>query len=188
MFLPRSEPLWLRNLGARERSTFFGMPLQINLRHLEEKNLTLQGELAAAELELESLDELIGVRRPLCYDLEVEKLEHNVLVQGKLHITLDCECARCLKPFDYALNLDQWVCHLPLEGEEAAVVAGDCIDLTPYLREDILLAFPQHPLCEPDCGGLAGSQRGPGPEPSGLAKSTTTSSAWAELNKLKFDK
>ena len=164
------------------------MPLLINLRHLEEKNLSLQGELASSELELESLDELIHAGRPLQYDLEVERLEQNLLVQGKLEIILECECARCLKRFDYSLKFDPWVCHIPLQGEESAVVQGDCIDLTPYLREDILLAFPQHPLCEPDCAGLTGRQPGPGPEPGGSAKSAAASSAWAELNKLKFDK
>ena len=59
------------------------------------------------------------------------------------------------------------------------------MDLTPYLREDILLEFPQHPLCEADCAGLpnraekeAGSATGAGQTPG--------SPVWSELNKLKF--
>ncbi|HTG44156.1 MAG TPA: YceD family protein [Verrucomicrobiae bacterium] len=160
----------------------------INLRHLEDKSLSLSGELPAEEMKLELLDELIHVERPLLYNLEIEKLEQNVLIQGEVQLTLQCECARCLKPFAYPLKFEEWVCHLPLEGEDAAAVQGDCIDLTPYLREDILLAFPQHPLCKPECGGLVGPHPGPGSEPGGLAKSTATSSAWAELNKLKLDK
>ena len=42
---------------------------------------------------------------------------------------------------------------MPLEGEEKANVINDLVDLTPYLREDIVLAFPQHPLCRPNAAG-----------------------------------
>ena len=162
------------------------MPPVVNLRHLKDKNLRLQGQISAEELQIESLDELIGARQPMRYDLEVQLLDSNLLVTGKLSMVLNCECARCLKPFEYRLQLDHWICHIPLQGEEAALVVNDCVGLTPYLREDTLLAFPQRPLCEPDCGGLTPSTQSSNSEPSGSPKSS--SSAWAELNKLRFDK
>jgi uncharacterized metal-binding protein YceD (DUF177 family) len=49
--------------------------------------------------------------------------------------------------------------HLPLEGEDKVPVDNDCVDLTPFVREDILLEFPQHPLCKPDCGGIENKNR-----------------------------
>ena len=160
------------------------MPLLVNLHHLEDKNLRLQGKLRPNELEIESLDELVHIRDPLSYDLEAQKLERGILVQGSLKLTLECDCARCLKSHSHAITLEPWVCHLALEGEEKVAVTDDCVDLTPYLREDILLAFPQHPLCEPECKGLASPQRGL--EAEGSKQSEPTSSAWAELNKLEF--
>ena len=63
---------------------------------------------------------------------------------------------------------------LPLEGEEEVPVINDCVDLTPYMREDILLAFPQHPLCEPDCGGLQ-AQPGQSERTSGASRSQNRS-------------
>src|SRR5262245_30041248 len=117
------------------------MALLINLRHLEDKNVRLQGELTAQELEIEHLDELIQARGPLTYDLEAQKLDQSVLVTGSLQLELDCECVRCLTPFRRVLELEGWVCHLPLEGEDKALVISDCIDLTPQIREDIVLAF-----------------------------------------------
>jgi uncharacterized metal-binding protein YceD (DUF177 family) len=159
------------------------MPLRFNLRHLEHKSLVLQGELSPEEMELATLDELIQVPRPLQYHLEVERLEDSVLVRGRLSIVLACECGRCLKPYDHPLVLDNWTCHLPLEGEDQVDVVNDCVDLTPYLREDILLAFPLHPLCGSDCGGLSyppQKMKGTAGEPMPV------SSAWAELNKLKL--
>ena len=160
------------------------MPLTINLRQLEEEALQLKGELPVMELELESLDELIRVKEPLQYDLEAQKMEEAVLVQGTLTLKLDCDCVRCLKRFTHTLQLEGWACHLPLEGEEAVSVSSDSVDLTPYLREDMVLAFPQHPLCNPECSGLAGSLK----TKANVSKAAKPDSAaaWAALDKLKL--
>ena len=158
------------------------MALLINLRHLERNDLTLTGELPVAEIDLDLHDELIRPEKPLVYDLVVQKLEDNLLVRGQLILPLACECVRCLKAFEFELKLPDWTCLLPLSGEEQVQVTADSVDLTPFFREDILLALPQHPLCQPDCGGLRKSH----PEkakPS--SRSRTEPSAWAELNKLK---
>lgn len=162
------------------------MPLTFNLRHLEDKNLRLKGELAAEDLEVAALDEMIHVNRPLTYDLEVQQLDQSVLVQGTLALTLDCECVRCLKPFQLPLKLDHWACHIPLDGEDKATVVNDCVDLTPYLREDIVLAFPQHPLCKPECSGLASTQQQSEKGPGMDGKSEAASTTWAALDKLKL--
>jgi uncharacterized protein len=162
------------------------MPLEVNLRHLEAHNVSLKGELAAADLEIEPCDEVIRVGEPLRYDLEVQKLEGGLLAQGSLHLRLDCECVRCLKRFCYDLDLNEWACHLPLEGEDRVAVSNDCVDLTPYVREDILLEFPQHPLCDPGCRGLPKSPIGKQSNTKKTGLDEAGSSAWAELNKLKL--
>lgn len=162
------------------------MSLLINLRHLEHKELELKGELSAADLELDELDELIHAPNDLHYDLEAQQLDSNLLVHGKLKITLECECARCLKPFEHELNIDPWAVHLPLSGEDKITMSGDTVDLTPYIREDILLAFPQHPLCESECGGLKSQPSIGANGSSGTKQTDETSSAWSELNKLKL--
>lgn len=162
------------------------MALLVNLRHLDKDSVRLEGQLQPDELDVEQSDELIHVNQPLNYDLEVQQLDKSLLAQGRLALTLDCECARCLKPFEQRLELAHWACHVPLEGEESASVTNDCVDLTPYLREDILLEFPQHPLCKPKCGGLPRSAPGRKKGTGGVAQTKENSSAWAELNKLKF--
>ncbi|MEO6035103.1 MAG: YceD family protein [Verrucomicrobiota bacterium] len=161
------------------------MPLTINLRHLEHNDLALKGELPAVDLELEQVDELIHAANPLHYELTVQRLDDNLLVQGDLSLTVEFECARCLKSFSRKLEFKNWSVHLPLAGEDKAEVLGDCVDLTPYIREDILLAFPQHPLCERECGGLKTKPSNRAKSSNG-AKQMEESSAWAELNKLKL--
>ena len=117
---------------------------------------------------------------------QVQKLEDGLLVQGRLHLVLECQCVRCLKPFQYHLTLDDWTCHLPLSGEDCAVAVNDYVDLTPYVREDILLEFPRHPVCTPECRGLPKTSIGKAINASGTGKTDMGSPAWAELNKLKL--
>ena len=136
------------------------MSLTVNLRHLENRNVALRGELPLAELDLDVRDEMIRVTQPVEYDIEIEKLDDAILVQGQLRVALECECVRCLKKFKRGLNLENWTLHLPLAGEDAVAVDNDCVDLTSFVREDILLEFPQHPLCKPDCRGLEKTSTG----------------------------
>ncbi|MBP9902142.1 MAG: YceD family protein [Verrucomicrobiota bacterium] len=158
------------------------MALRINLRYLERDDLTLKGELPVAELDLDLRDEMIRPEKPLVYELLIQKLDDNLLVRGRLFLPIACECVRCLKAFEYELDLPEWTCLLPLAGEEKVTITSDSVDLTPFLREDILLELPQHPLCKPECGGL----KKPTPErPKSSSLRRTEPSAWAELNKLK---
>jgi uncharacterized protein len=156
--------------------------LQINLRHLEEHAVRLQGALPVAELDFGPNDELIRAEQPLLYDLTVEQLHDSLLVTGLLRMTLDCDCARCLKKFKFEVKLAGWALHLPLEGEDKVSVHNDSVDLTPFLREDMLLNFPQHPLCRTDCAGL--NKKSKVSPAAGREKSKPA--AWAELDKLKL--
>jgi uncharacterized protein len=162
------------------------MALLVNLRHLERAPVRLRGLLPVSELDIVNTDELINLKQPLKYDLEVQELDKSILVQGNMELVLECECARCLKPFQQRLELTHWACHLPLEGEEKALITSDCVDLTPYVREDILLEFPQHPLCKRECGGLPKAAPGRKKNTGGAGQTRDNLSAWAELNKLQL--
>jgi pantetheine-phosphate adenylyltransferase len=160
-------------------------PLLINVRHLVQRDLELQGKLYPNQLEISSLDSMIQMDQPVAYDLQVQKMDKSILVHGRLAFHLDCRCVRCLRPFGMEVKLAHFAAALALEGEEAVRVDGDFVDLTPQVREDILLAFPQHPLCEPGCAGVrktsdSGQDAQPGQE------SQMTACAWAPLDKLKL--
>jgi len=162
------------------------MPLLCHLHQLQRHGLEFRGELSVAELGLENVDELIHFRHPLHYDLRVELVGRTVLVNGCLQMMLDCECARCLKPFQEELCLKQWSIQLPLEGQEQVPIQRDSVDLTPLIREDAVLALPQHPLCRPDCVGLTRQSSGGTQEVLGGQSCGDQSSAWAELSRLKL--
>jgi uncharacterized protein len=163
------------------------MRATVNLRHLEEGPQRLRGEATPEVLELDKLgDEIIKPEEPLHYDVEVEKQDRNLLVSGSLRTNLDCHCVRCLKAFKYPLELNPYHLYVPLEGEDAAPVVNDLVDLTPFFREDTLLAFPQHPLCSEDCAGLPNASGSKTAKSDKSAQGNETASAWSELDKLKF--
>jgi uncharacterized protein len=162
------------------------MALTVNLRHLDEGDLHLKGELSLEELDIDTRDEVIQIGSPLRYDINVQEVENGLLAHGSLDLRLSCECVRCLKKFDYPVRLPQWAAHLAFQGEEPTPVINDCVDLTPAMREDILLEFPQHPLCDPECRGLPKTTIGKAKNTSGEDDTNGESSPWSELDKLKF--
>ena len=116
----------------------------------------LQGELPVAELDFETGDEMIRVGPAAALRLGGSKnCDDALLVTGSLRLALDCQCVRCLKPFTRRAGIGRIgraICRWRARNKVA--VDNDCVDLTPFVREDMLLEFPQHPLCKPDCGGL----------------------------------
>lgn len=159
------------------------MPLLLNLRDLEDQDVVLDGEIPVEDLGFDFNDDIIHFTQPLKYHLNAQSLDDALLIRGKLELTLDCECARCVKPFDYPIEFPDWVCHIPTEGEEKAQINKGSVDLTPYIREDMVLAFPQHPLCREDCPGLDPQDQSASVEPSIDAEKK---SPWDQLNRLKL--
>ena len=94
------------------------MPLLLKIENLAKGPVHLRGELAVDELQMESLDELIEIGGPLEYDLTAKRAGDNISLQGRMGMRLKCECARCLQPFEYRVELPDWSCFLPLSGEE----------------------------------------------------------------------
>jgi uncharacterized metal-binding protein YceD (DUF177 family) len=160
-------------------------PLLCHLHQLENEDVHLAGELSAEALGLREIDELIHWASPVHYDLDVQLLNRSILIRGSLRALLECECARCLKPFAGALDLDPWSCLLRLDGEDRVRLDGDCVDLTPFIREDIVLALPQHPLCEAECSGITKNSQNDSCE-RGSEQPPVMAPDWDKLNKLRF--
>ena len=57
-------------------------------------------------------------------------------------------------------------------------------DLTPYLREDTFLAFPQHPLCESRCEGINQVSTDDGNAP---LSEPSNKNVWMELAQLNIE-
>jgi uncharacterized protein len=99
-------------------------------------------------------------------DIRATHTNPGALLEGDARATVAQECARCLKPIDtpvearfaeqyYAtLNVDTGAA-MPDAPLDAKTIGHDFrIDLTPLLREEVILATPLAPLCRPECKGL----------------------------------
>lgn len=121
--------------------------LQIQVKRVKDGPLSLTGELLPAVFELDPDDEQISAPDPLRYDLTAALVSDGLLVQGQVQTTFRCRCDRCLAYFDLPL----------VNGEVVHYVESplpDTLDLTPRVREDILINLPQKYLCREDCRGL----------------------------------
>ena len=159
------------------------MSLKVNLRLLEKESIQLDGDILGSELAPDFHDELMRLSHPVEYELTVDRQSESLLVTGSLRTHVDCECSRCLKSFVLSVQLDEFSVLSPLEGEDALPVDGDFADLTPSLREDILLSLPTNPLCGPDCRGL--KPKGQSRELQ-VREQAEPNKAWSALDNLKL--
>jgi uncharacterized protein len=107
---------------------------------------------------------LIGVPQGaiLRLDLRLESVSEGVLVSGTVSATTAGECGRCLRPISTDLEVSvQELFAYPdsttdatTEEDEIGRLQGDLIDLEPTVRDAVVLALPNTPLCRVDCPGL----------------------------------
>jgi uncharacterized metal-binding protein YceD (DUF177 family) len=90
---------------------------------------------------LELNDERVRAVSPVRYALDVGLSDGGLWAHGQLSADVECECVRCLERFQRPLEVPDFAVQIELEGKEM-------VDLTDYLREDILLALPAHPYCD----------------------------------------
>ena len=122
--------------------------MKINVKRIPEDGEHLKGTDPASILEVDGPD--VHFTQDVKYDFHAQIQGNALLVLGKLSTPATLQCGRCLRTFDQPLRVDQFVYHQELTGE-------DYVDLTPQMREDIILELPQRALCDEDCKGLCPS-------------------------------
>jgi uncharacterized protein len=88
----------------------------------------------------------------------ITRTPQGLLVQLKMHATLQSECARCLIEIEQPLEIsftDLFAFSPRTVTESGLILPEDGhIDLAPLVREYMLLEIPISPICSPDCLGL----------------------------------
>jgi uncharacterized protein len=122
-------------------------PLIVDVERLARAGERFVGEIPAAVLELEPTEELIVPSGNIRYDLFIQRLDDELLVRGSVRQPFRCTCVRCNGTFAWE-SVDPSVTFSVSVGETPFV------DLTPEIREGIMLTLPNHPLCRTECLGL----------------------------------
>jgi uncharacterized protein len=90
--------------------------------------------------------------------VRASRTPQGILLQADLQTEIELECVRCLTNFLQSLNIN--FTELYAFSQRYVTDSGllmpetGFIDLTPVLREYILLEIPISPLCRQDCKGL----------------------------------
>lgn len=90
--------------------------------------------------------------------VHVSRTPQGLLFEGKFKAVVATECVRCLEPFNQSLETDfnevyAYKSHSFTESGLYVPEDGN-IDLSPIVREYLMLENPMKPLCRPDCQGL----------------------------------
>jgi uncharacterized protein len=95
-------------------------------------------------------------------DLLLESVVEGVLVSGTATAPTVGECSRCLEPLSGQVQVrltelyayPDSATEASTDEDEVSRIVDDLIDLEPIVRDAVVLALPQVPLCSPDCLGL----------------------------------
>jgi uncharacterized protein len=157
-----------------------GGHLKIHLNQIPAGGLHLEGE---EDCPLGDLAEVRCVG-PLRYNLDVGVSDGALWAQGLIAQTVELNCVACLERFEHEIKVPAFALHTELHGPET-------IDITPFLREDILLNLPPYPRCDRD-----GGRECKGPKlaigTAGIVPAKTEAEKlehdWGVLDKLKLRK
>jgi uncharacterized protein len=151
--------------------------VKIHLRQLTHGSAHLEEDLDATPLELEKN----GARAtgPVHASLDIGFSDGGLFATGILSVPVEMQCVKCLRNFEMTFTVPDFATQVDLEGRES-------VDLTPEIREDILLTLPSHPRCDAD-----GRTKCPATFQSAPAAPLTEevdSSTWNALDQLKLKK
>src|SRR5437016_9901130 len=141
-------------------------------------------QILAAGLHLESEEECPisvldaeGIRSagPLHYNIDIGISSGALWANGSLSQPVELRCVSCLEKFVHEIQVPAFAVHTELRGPET-------LDLTPFIREDLLLNLPAHPHCDRDADRICNVKKIKAEEPVSKGKSD-----WSELDKLKLN-
>ena len=163
--------------------------LRVDLRELAQGPVETSGELAQDDPGIEGTD--LTLREPVRVGGRLQAIgDGRFYWHGTARTVVKGECRRCLTPADAPVNLEIGALFTQdpeaLEDPDSYPVAPDAteIDVTPAVREELLLAAPRYVLCREDCKGMCpqcGQDLNAGP--CGCAPATDA--RWQPLKSLK---
>lgn len=146
--------------------------MKVHLKQIPAAGLHLEGEeeCPIAELDVE------GIRSagPLHYNINIGVSSGALWANGSISQTVELRCVSCLEKFIHEIEVPAFAVHTELRGPET-------LDLTPFIREDLLLNLPAHPHCDRDGGRICKAKYIETPEQDARRESD-----WSALDKLKL--
>ena len=119
--------------------------MKIDINQLSSEENVFMGQCSNADLDIETED--LKLASPLEVKAIVSKGLDNINVLLKIKGKIEVNCSRCLA--DFFIDVDkEFYSNYPLKKEDSI------IDLTPEIRQEIILDYPVKILCDKACKGL----------------------------------
>jgi DUF177 domain-containing protein len=148
--------------------------MKIHLKQIPAQGLHLDGDEGCPIHDLEA--EGIRCAGQLHYNIDVGIAGGALWARGSLVQPVELRCVSCLEKFVYEIRVPAFAVHTELSGPET-------VDLTPFIREDLLLNLPAHPRCDKD-----GNRVCKGKQLETIEKDTKRKLDWSALDKLKLNR
>ena len=147
--------------------------MKVHLKQIRAEGLHLEGDEDCPIPELEP--EGIRCVGPLSYNIDIGISPGALWANGSLKQPVELRCVSCLEKFVHEILVPVFAVHLELHGPET-------VDLTPFMREDILLNLPAHPRCDRDSDRVCKVK-----EVVTADRDAKRKSDWSALDKLKIE-
>ncbi|OLC28474.1 MAG: hypothetical protein AUH91_01755 [Verrucomicrobia bacterium 13_1_40CM_4_54_4] len=146
--------------------------MKVHLKQIPTEGLHLEGDEECPIPELET----DGIRcvGPLHYNVDLGVAGGALWASGLLSQPVELRCVSCLEKFVHEVQVPAFAVHTELRGPET-------VDLTPFMREDLLLNLPAHPHCDRDAGRICKPKQIETAE-----QEMKRESDWSALDKLKL--
>jgi uncharacterized metal-binding protein YceD (DUF177 family) len=146
--------------------------MKVHLKQIPAQGLHLEGEEDCPIQELEA--EGIHCAGRLHYDIDLGVAGGALWVSGSLSQPVELRCVSCVEKFVHEIQVPAFAVHTELRGPET-------VDLTPFMREDLLLNLPAHPHCDRDGDRVCKARHLESAEQDAQRKPD-----WSALDKLKL--
>jgi len=148
--------------------------MKIHLKQVPAQGLHLDGDEDCPIHDLEA--EGVRCAGPLHYNIDVGIAGGALWARGSLSQPVELRCVSCLENFVHDIQVPAFALHTELHGPET-------VDLTPFIREDLLLNLPAHPRCDKDGNRVCKAKR-----PETVEQDNKRQSDWSALDKLRLER
>ena len=148
--------------------------MKIHLKQIPPQGLHLDGDEDCPLHNLET--EGIRCAGQLHYSIDLGIAGDALWARGSLSQPVELSCVSCLEKFVHEIKVPAFAVHTELHGPET-------VDLTPFMREDLLLNLPAHPRCDRD-----GNRVCKGKKPATAEEDLKRKPDWSALDKLKLNR
>src|SRR5947209_12056357 len=113
------------------------------------------------------------------YKIDIGVSDGSLWANGSLKQPVELTCVACLEKFVHHIKVPAFALHTELHGPET-------IDLSPFMREDILLNLPPHPRCDREGGRVCKMAKVDKTDTAQQQRAAKREHDWGELDKLRL--